>query len=81
MTGSFHSLRNTTLELQRSTGNTARKDFSLLIQEFLQEFRILIVDILDTALLETAVLLTSTEGGVKYLISDCCCAMINFPPF
>jgi len=43
------------LELQRSTGNTTRKDFTLLIQEFLQEFRVFVVDVLNTALFETAV--------------------------
>ena len=78
MAGSLNSLRNTTLELQRSTCNTARKDFALFVQEFLQEFRIFIVNVLDAILF---FFLTSTEGGVKYLISDCCCAMINFPPF
>ena len=47
MAGSLNSLRNTTLELQRSTCNTARKDLALFVQEFLQEFRIFIVNVLD----------------------------------
>ena len=55
VTCSLHSLSYTTLELQRSTGNTTRKDFTLLIQEFLQEFRVFVVDVLNTALFETAV--------------------------
>ena len=60
MTSSFNSLSDTTLEFQRSTSDTTRKNLTLFVQEFLQEFRIFVIDIL----------LTSTEGGVKYLISD-----------
>ena len=55
MTSSFNSLSDTTLEFQRSTSDTTRKDLTLLVQEFLQEFRILIIDILDTVLFETAI--------------------------
>ena len=72
MTSSFNSLSDTTLEFQRSTSDTTRKNLTLFVQEFLQEFRIFVIDILDTVLFETAIFffLTSTEGGVKYLISD-----------
>ena len=78
MTGSLDSLCYTTLILQGSTCNATGQNLTLLIQEFLQEFGILIVNVLNTAFLETTVLFfffTSTVGGVKYLISDCC-AMI-----
>ena len=73
MTSSFNSLSDTTLELQRSTCDTTRKNLTLFVQEFLQEFRIFVIDILDTVLFlkrQYFFFLTSTEGGVKYLISD-----------
>ena len=72
MTSSFNSLSDTTLEFQRSTSDTTRKNLTLFVQEFLQEFRIFVIDILDAILFKTAIFffLTSTEGGVKYLISD-----------
>ena len=57
MASTLNGLSHTTLILQRSTGDTAGKNLTLLVQELLQEFRILIIDVLDTALLETAVLL------------------------
>ena len=57
MTSSFNSLSDTTLEFQRSTSDTTRKNLTLFVQEFLQEFRILIIDILDTVLFETAIFL------------------------
>ena len=73
MTSSFNSLSDTTLEFQRSTSDTTRKNLTLFVQEFLQEFRIFVIDILDTVLFETAIFFLFerlTEGGVKYLISD-----------
>jgi hypothetical protein len=45
------------LELQRSTCDAARENLSLLVEELLEELRVLVVDILDSCLLETAVLL------------------------
>ncbi len=56
MTGTLHCLSYTTLELQRSTCDAAGKDLALLIEELLEELRVLIVDVLDAAALETAVL-------------------------
>ena len=57
MTCTLHSLSHAALVFQRSTGYTARQNLTLFVEELLQELRVLIVDILDTALLETAVLL------------------------
>ena len=37
MTSSFNSLSDTTLEFQRSTSDTTRKNLTLFVQEFLQE--------------------------------------------
>ena len=45
MTGSLDSLCYTTLILQRSTCNATGQNLTLLIQEFLQEFGILIVNV------------------------------------
>ena len=57
MTSTLHSLSHAALELQGSTGDAAGQDFSLFVEELLEEFGIFVVDILDTALLEAAVLL------------------------
>ena len=67
MAGTLNGLSHATLKLQGSAGDTAGKDFSLLVEELLQEFRILVVDVLDTALLETAILFLFdiTVGGVR----------------
>ena len=51
----LNSLSYAALELERSASDAARKDFTLLVEELFEEFRILVVDILDTASLETAV--------------------------
>ena len=53
--GAFNGLGHATLELQRGTGDTAGKDLSLLVEEFLEEFGILVVDVLDAGAFETAV--------------------------
>lgn len=55
MTCTLNSLCNAALELQRSTGDTTGKDFALLIEEFLEEFGVLVVDVFDTAAFETAI--------------------------
>ena len=57
MTSALDSLSYATLELEARTRDTTGKDLTLLVEEALEEFGILIVDILDTALLEAAVLL------------------------
>ena len=57
MTRTLYGLCHAALELQRSAGNAARQDLSLFVEELLEEFGIFVVDILDTALLEAAVLL------------------------
>ena len=67
MAGTFNGLSHTALELQRSAGDAAGKDFALLVEELLEEFGILIVDVFDSAAFETAVFffLTSTDSGVR----------------
>ncbi len=57
MTGALNGLSDAALELERSAGDAARQDLALLIEELLQELGVLVVDVLDTALLETAVFL------------------------
>ncbi len=52
MAGALHGLSHTTLELQRSTCDAAGKDFALLVKEFLKEFGILVIDILDATSLK-----------------------------
>ena len=55
MTGSFHSLGHFLLIFQRSTGETTGQNLALLVHEFLQEFGVLVVDVLDAALFETTI--------------------------
>ena len=55
MAGTLYGLGYTTLEFQRSTGDTARQDLALFVEELLEEFGILIVNIFDTTAFETAV--------------------------
>jgi hypothetical protein len=57
VTSTLDGLSYTALELEAGTGDTAWEDLALLVKETLEELRILVVDILDTALLEAAVLL------------------------
>jgi len=64
VTSTLYSLSYTTLELQGSTSDTTRKDRTMLVQEFLQEFRIRIIDILDAVLCETAIS-SSSQGLLK----------------
>jgi len=55
MACAFNRLRHFALKFQRGTGNASRQDFSLLVQEFLQELRVFIVDKFYAAFLEAAV--------------------------
>jgi hypothetical protein len=57
VTSTLDGLSYTALELEAGTGDAAWEDLALLVKETLEELRILVVDILDTALLEAAVLL------------------------
>lgn len=55
MACTLYSLSHTALEFQRSACDATGKDLALLIQELLEEFGILVVDILDTASLEATI--------------------------
>ena len=55
--GTLNGLSDTALILEGSACDTAGENLTLLVEELLQEFGILVVNVLDTALLETAVLL------------------------
>ena len=57
MAGTLNGLSHATLELERSSGDTTGKELALLVEELLEEFGILVIDILDTASLETAIFL------------------------
>lgn len=66
MTGSFDSLGHFLLIFQRSTGETAGQNFTLLVHEFLQKLTIFVIDVFDTALFETAVFFlldVNRDGG------------------
>ena len=70
MTGSFHSLCNTTLKFQRSSCDTTGQNLALFVQEFFQEFGIFVIDILDTVFLETAVFFLFDVDRGRGQISD-----------
>ena len=55
VTGTLYSLSYATLEFQRSTGDAAGKQFTLLVEELLEEFGVFVIDVFDTAAFETAV--------------------------
>lgn len=55
MTGTLDGLGHFLLELLRSTGQTAGQNLTLLVQKLLEKFRVLVIHILDTCLLETAI--------------------------
>lgn len=57
MTRLFDGLSHFALVLQRGAGQAAWQNFALLIAEHQQEISVLVVDVLDAFLLETAVLL------------------------
>ena len=67
MAGTLNSLSHTALELERSTGDATGEDFALLVEEFLEEFGVLVVNEVDAETLETAVFFffTSTDMGVR----------------
>jgi hypothetical protein len=57
VTSTLDGLSYTALELEAGAGDATWEDLALLVKETLEELGILVVDILDTALLEAAVLL------------------------
>ena len=66
----LNSLSNFALELEGSTGDTARQDLALLVEELLEELRIFVIDVLDTALLETAVLFLLLIRSLRSQVAD-----------
>ena len=75
MTGTLNGLSDTTLELERSSGDTTGKDLALFVEELLEEFGILVVDVFDTASLETAIffLLNVYRQGSEVADFRCLC--------
>ena len=57
VTSTLDGLSYAALELEAGAGDATWEDLALLVKETLEELGILVVDILDTALLEAAVLL------------------------
>ena len=59
MTCPLDCLGNFPLEFEGSSGDAARENLTLLIEELLEERSVLVIYIFDTGLLETAVFLLS----------------------
>ena len=57
MACAFYGLSHAALELERSSGDAAGQKLALLVEKLLEEFGILVVNILDTASFETAIFL------------------------
>ena len=70
MACALHGLSDAALVLLARTGDAAGQDLSLLVQETLEEFGIFVVDVLDTALAETAILLALGVDGRSGEIAD-----------
>ena len=66
----LNGLSHAALELERGTGDAAGQDLTLLVEELLQEFGILVVDVLDTATFETAVFLLAGVNRQGSQITD-----------
>jgi hypothetical protein len=68
--GTLDGLRDLALEFEGSTRDAAGKDLALLVEELLEELRVLVIDILDTGLLEAAVFLLANLYGRRVQIAD-----------
>lgn len=70
MTSTLYCLCHTTLEFERSTGDTAGKYLALLVEELLEEFSVLVIDILDTGFFEAAIFFLFDLDGGRIQVSD-----------
>ena len=70
MTGTLHGLSHAALELQRSAGDAAGQNLTLLVEELLQELGVLVVDVLDATAFETAVFLLAIVNRQRSQITD-----------
>jgi hypothetical protein len=68
--GALDGLRYLALELEGSARDAAGKDLALLVEELLEELRVLVIDILDARLLEAAVFLLANLYGRRVQITD-----------
>jgi hypothetical protein len=68
--GTLHGLGHLALELEGSARDAAGKDLALLVEELLEELRVLVIDILDAGLLEAAVFLLANLYGRRVQITD-----------
>ena len=55
MTGALNGGSHLFLEFLRRSGQTAGQDLALLVEEFLEEFRVFVIDVFDARFLEAAV--------------------------
>ena len=55
MTGTLDGGSHLLLVLLRGTGQAAGQQFALLVEEFLEKLRVLVVDVFDAGFLEAAV--------------------------
>ena len=75
-TGAFNGLGHFALILRAGASEAARKDFALLVDEFEQKDGVFVVDVLDTAFAEPAVLLALLYVFAKGVsLVGCGCAV------
>lgn len=69
MASTLDRLSDAALKLQRVAGDATGKDLALLVEESLEVLRVLVVDVVDSGLLEATVLLlvASQLGEVAHL--------------
>ena len=57
MTCTLYGLSHAALVFEGSSRDAARQDLALLVEEFLEELGVLVIDVFDSALLKAAVFL------------------------
>ena len=70
MTGTLDGGSHLLLVLLRGTGQAAGQQFALLVEEFLEKLRVLVVDVFDAGFLETAVFFLFDLYGRRVEVSE-----------
>lgn len=70
MTGALYGLSHATLKLERSACDATGKELSLLVEELLEEFGVLVVDILDATSLKATIFFLLNVNRQRGEITD-----------
>ena len=81
MTGAFYGLGNLALEFQGSTGDAAGQNLTLLVEELLEEFCVLVINIFDTGFLEAALFFLANINFGRVEVADFSILCHNYSSF